>query len=74
MPHVKTPWYADVADYLAIKAIPPHWFTLDKGKFFWNVRNFFWDDPYLLKYCLDQLICRCVPDDEILSVITFCHT
>ena len=74
VPNARTPWYADVANYLATKAIPPHWSALDKRKFFWNVRNFFWDDPYLFKYCPDQIIRRCVPDGEFNSVITFCHT
>ena len=38
-----------------------------------EVRNFFFDDPYLFKCCPDQIIRRCVPDNEIFSVISFCH-
>ncbi|GMP42144.1 hypothetical protein CsSME_00011978 [Camellia sinensis var. sinensis] len=37
-----------------------------------EVKNFFLDDPYLFKYCPDQII-RCVPNNEINSVISFCH-
>ena len=38
-----------------------------------GVHNFFYDDAYLLKYCPDQIIRRCVPNSEIFSVISFCH-
>jgi hypothetical protein len=27
----------------------------------------------LFKYCLDQIIRRCVPNDEVISVLKFCH-
>jgi len=37
------------------------------------VRIFFWDDPYLFKYCPDQIVRRYIPDHEIPSVINFCH-
>ena len=69
-----TPWYADVANYLATKAIPSHWSSLDKKRFFRLVRQFFWDEPYLFKYCSDQVVRRCVPDNEVHSVIEFSHS
>ena len=34
----------------------------------------FWDDPYFFKYCPDQIIRRCVPDNEFMSIINFCHS
>ncbi|KAL9339086.1 hypothetical protein Peur_068101 [Populus x canadensis] len=68
-----SPWYADIANYLATSQIPSHWSKLDKQKFLRNVRTFFWDDPYLFKYCPDQIVRRCIPDHEIPSVINFCH-
>jgi hypothetical protein len=43
-------------------------------KFFVEVRNFYWDDPYLFKYYPDQILRRCIPYNETLSVIKFCHT
>ena len=68
------PWFADIVNYLAAGRIPSHWTPQDKRKFFTEVRNFFWDDPYLFKYCPDQIIRRCVPDNEQTSVISFCHS
>ena len=59
--------------YLVTGEMPSHWTKQDKSKFLAEVRHFFWDDPYLFKYCPDQIIRRCVPDSEHLSVISFCH-
>ena len=36
-------------------------------------RFFFWDELYLFKYCTDQIIRRCILEDEHHSVLTFCH-
>ena len=69
-----SPWYADIANYLASGEIPKEWTQQDKNKFFTEVKQFFWDDPYLFKYCPDQIIRRCIPDHEMNSVISFCHS
>jgi len=37
------------------------------------VKNFYWDDLYLFKYCPDQIFRRCILDNEVSSVIKFCH-
>ena len=36
-----TSWYADITNYLATGKIPLHWSSIDKKKFFRNVRYFF---------------------------------
>ncbi|KAH9688688.1 hypothetical protein KPL70_015210 [Citrus sinensis] len=38
--------------------LPEHWTKQDKIKFFAEMKNFFWDDPYLFKYCADQIVRR----------------
>jgi hypothetical protein len=68
------PWYAYIFNYLALGEIPKDWSTQDKRKFLVEVSNFYWDDPNLFKYCLDQIIRRCVPNDEVISVLKFCHS
>ncbi|KAH9794255.1 hypothetical protein KPL71_004834 [Citrus sinensis] len=66
-------WFADIVNYLVTGQIPKHWTKQDRRKFLSKVKDFFWDDPYLFKYCADQIIRRCVPNNEIQSVISFCH-
>ena len=62
-----------VFNYLVTQQTPAEWSKQDKQKFLSKVRNFYWDDPYLFKYCPDQIIRRCVPDNETHSVLSFCH-
>ena len=66
-------WFADIVKYLAIGKIPSHWTKLDKYKFFAQVKYFIWDDPYLFKQCPDQIIRRCIPDNEVMNILSFCH-
>ncbi|RDX74175.1 hypothetical protein CR513_46106, partial [Mucuna pruriens] len=37
-------------------------------------KYYIWDDPYLWRLSNDQIICRCIPDPEIQSVLHFCHS
>ena len=68
----KLPWYAYLVNYLATDQMPSHWTKQDKFQFLAKAKYFFWDDPYLFKYCPDQIIRRCVPDDNFHSIISFC--
>ena len=65
------PWFDN---FLATWDLPAHWSTQDKRKFLNEVRNFNLDDPFLLKYCPDQIFRRCIPNNEVSSVIKFCHS
>ena len=69
----KMPWYANIVNYLATGEMPCDWSSQDRMKFLTEVRSFYWADPYLFKYCFDQIFRRCVPDDEVSRVIQFCH-
>ena len=53
---LKEPWYADIVNYLATGQLPADWTKQDQYRFFAQVRYFFWEEPYLFKYCPDQII------------------
>nr|GEX68494.1 reverse transcriptase domain-containing protein [Tanacetum cinerariifolium] len=53
-----TPWFVDFANYHARKFIIKGMMTQQKQKIFKDVRDYFWDDPYLFKTCPDQIIRR----------------
>ncbi|KAL5732629.1 hypothetical protein ACOSP7_031984 [Xanthoceras sorbifolium] len=67
------PWFAHIVNYLCTGKTPPDWNPQNRKKFMVEVRSFFWDDPYLFKYCGDQIYRKCVPDNEMHDVISFCH-
>ena len=67
------PWFANIVNFFVSGQLPAHWSTQDKWKFLNEVKNFYWDDLYLFKYYPDQIFRRCIPDNEVSSVIKFCH-
>ncbi|CAN6706472.1 unnamed protein product [Malus baccata var. baccata] len=71
---VSEPWYADLVNYLVSKHIPRELLKHQCDKLKKEARFYVWDDPYLWKYCPDQVIRRCVHDSEFNAILTFCHT
>nr|GEZ91283.1 reverse transcriptase domain-containing protein [Tanacetum cinerariifolium] len=69
-----TPWFADFAKYHVEKFIIKGMSTQQKNKFFKDVKHYFWDDPYLFKTCADQVIRRCVAGQEVVDILTACHS
>ncbi|GJX93086.1 reverse transcriptase domain-containing protein [Tanacetum coccineum] len=70
---LSTPWFADIANYHARNFIVKGMSSQQKNKFFKDVKHYFWDDPYLFKICADQMIRRCVYDQEAVDILTACH-
>ncbi|CAN6547374.1 unnamed protein product [Malus baccata var. baccata] len=71
---VSEPWYADLVNYLVSKHVPSELLKHQGDKLKKEARFYVWDDPYLWKYCPDQVIRRCVHDSEFNAILTFCHT
>ncbi|GKF10655.1 hypothetical protein Tco_0048581, partial [Tanacetum coccineum] len=47
--------------------------TQQKRKFFKDIKNYFWEDPYLFRTCADQIIRRCAFGQEALEILKACH-
>ncbi|KAL6343048.1 hypothetical protein AAG906_017860 [Vitis piasezkii] len=47
------PWYAHIANYLVIGEIPSEWKTQDKKHLFAKIHAYYWEEPFLFKYCAD---------------------
>nr|GEV77862.1 reverse transcriptase domain-containing protein [Tanacetum cinerariifolium] len=69
-----TPWFADFANYYAGNFIVKGMSSQQKSKFFKDVNYYFWDDPYLFKICVDQVIKRCVSSQEAVNILKACHS
>ncbi|XP_062075809.1 uncharacterized protein LOC133779928 [Humulus lupulus] len=68
------PWFANYVNYLAAKVIPPEMTRTQLKKFYSEVKHYYWEEPILYKHCPDQVIRRCVPEEEMLSILTHCHS
>ena len=55
-------WYAHIANFLATEEISVNWKAQDKKFFIAKIHSYYWEEPFLFKYCADQIIRRCVPD------------
>ena len=68
------PWFADYVNYLVAKVIPLDFSYQQKKRFFAHLKHYYWEEPILYRYCADQVIRRCVPEDEMVSILNHCHT
>ncbi|KAK9005313.1 hypothetical protein V6N11_042753 [Hibiscus sabdariffa] len=70
----KVPWFADMVNYLVTGKIPTHLPRSTINKIKKDARFYVWDDPYLWKHCSDQIIRRCIAEDEVNSIMNFCYS
>ncbi|KAL4304634.1 hypothetical protein GQ457_10G013080 [Hibiscus cannabinus] len=45
-----------------------------RKRFKYNAKGYFWDEPYLFKQCADQIIRRCIPEEEQQLILEQCHS
>ena len=69
----RAPWYAHIANFLATGEIPIDWKAQDKKFFFAKIHSCYWEDPFLFKYCANQIIIRCVHEEEQQGILSHCH-
>nr|GEZ34821.1 reverse transcriptase domain-containing protein [Tanacetum cinerariifolium] len=68
-----TLWFSDYANYHAGKFVVKGMSSQQKNKFFKYVKHYFWDDPFLLKICANQVIQRYVHSQEAIDILKACH-
>nr|GFB22385.1 reverse transcriptase domain-containing protein [Tanacetum cinerariifolium] len=66
-------WFADFTNYHAGNFVVKGMSSQHKSKYFKDVKHYFWDDPFLSKICADQVIRRCVHDQEAIDILEACH-
>ncbi|RVW80990.1 Transposon Ty3-I Gag-Pol polyprotein [Vitis vinifera] len=69
----EVPWFAHIANYLVTREIPSEWSSQDKKNFFAKVHAYYWEESFLFKYCADQIIRKCVPEQEKHGILSHCH-
>ena len=70
---VVAPWYTHIANYLVIGEVATEWKAQDKKHFFAKIHAYYWEEPFLFKYCADQIIRKCVPEKEQQGILNHCH-
>ncbi|XP_070005179.1 uncharacterized protein [Nicotiana sylvestris] len=70
----ETPWYADYVNFIASGVTPPEFTTDHRRRFLHDVRFYMWDELFLYKQCADQLVRRCVPEEDMNAILHDCHS
>ena len=70
----REPWYANIVNYITTGVTPLSMSTFQAQKLKREARYYAWDAPHLWRSYTNQIIRRCVPDDEQGSILSACHT
>ncbi|XP_073017812.1 uncharacterized protein [Primulina eburnea] len=68
------PWFSDLANFLSCGTLPQDLSYHQKKKFFHDAKFYLWDDLYVFKRCADQMIRRCVAEEEEKVILEQCHS
>ena len=67
------PWYAHIANYLVTGEIPSEWKAQDKKHFFAKIHTYYCEESFLFKYYANQIIRKCVPEEEQQRILNHYH-
>ena len=67
------PWYAHIANFLETGELLADWKAQDRKFFFTKIHSYYWEEPFLYKYCGNQIIRRCVLQGEQQGILSHCH-
>ena len=70
---VKTPWFADIANYLSSGRFPAQFTKKKKYKIVRASSRYTWVNGDLFYTGSDLIIRKCVREDEILDILRACH-
>eukprot|EP00253_Pinus_taeda_P026735 PITA_26735 len=70
---VLSPWFADIANYLASAWFPPHLSSKEKSKIVRKSVPFTWIWGNLFKLGPYQILRQCVREEEVFNILLTCH-
>ena len=70
---IKVPWYADIANYIAANKTPAHFSYKERKLLIQKSFHFSWIDNLLFYTGPDQVMRRCVREDETYDILHACH-
>ena len=71
---VLSPWFADIENYLVSTQFPPHLSSKEKRNIVRkSTTPFTWIRGNLFKLGLDQILRRCVREEEVFDILLPCH-
>ena len=69
-----THWYALIVNYLVTGKVPNDWDHNERKKFFKTLPHYFWEEPELFYLGVNQVLRRCVSEEEQGKILELCHS
>ena len=66
-------WYANIANYLATRKVPPHLSHREQRKIIHHSARYSWMAGYLFHTGAEKQIQRCVSEDDVYEVLKVAH-
>ncbi|XP_075082075.1 uncharacterized protein LOC142166698 [Nicotiana tabacum] len=66
-------YWSSIANFLVSDLIPNGLEAYQKKMFLRECRQYYWEEPFLFRFCTDNIIRRCVPEDEVIQILNACH-
>ncbi|XP_076947478.1 uncharacterized protein LOC143619427 [Bidens hawaiensis] len=70
----QNPWFAHIVNFKVAGDFPEHWPRRKKKHLVSEAKQYIWDDPDLFKIGADQMIKRCIPEEDVRSLLEHAHT
>lgn len=70
---ILSPWFADIENYLVSTQFLPNLSSKEKIKIVRKSTPFTWIGENLFKLGLDQILRRCVREEEVFEILMTCH-
>lgn len=70
---VLSPWFVDISNYLVSAQFPPHLSSKEKSKIVRKSAPFTWIGGNLFKLGPDQILRRCVREEEVFDILLTNH-
>ena len=67
-------WYAHIVNFIVTGSTPKHCNRHQKDKFFHELKYYFWEEPLLFHLGYDQIMRRCVLEEEQGDILAMCHS
>ncbi|WMV37350.1 hypothetical protein MTR67_030735 [Solanum verrucosum] len=67
------PWYADYANFIVCGLLLEGLNNHQMRKFLFDVKRYIWDEPFLFRECVDNIIRCCVPEVKVQEILEACH-
>ena len=68
------PWHAHIVNFIVTGSILEHWNHHQRDKFFHDLKYYFWEEPLLFHLGYDQIIRRCILEEEQGDILEMCHS